>query len=78
MFLWRNKKNYLPDTLSYIELWVYFLPIIYQVEPNLVLTLVQLNADMPCFWSGSTLFDIKYIMWICSNNLDQVIWLANN
>ena len=26
-------------------------------------------------WSGSTLF---VIMWICINNLDQTIWLANN
>ena len=55
-----------------------------------LLTLVLLNADLPCFtncvdpdqlasleanWSGSALFAI---MWIYSNNPDQVIWLAEN
>ena len=55
-----------------------------------ILTFVLQKLDMPCFckrvdpdqlasqedsWSESVLF---VIMWICSNNLDQVIWLAEN
>ena len=55
-----------------------------------MLTLVLLNQDMPAFansvdpdqlaseeanWSGSALFAI---MWICINNMDQVVWLVEN
>ena len=36
----------------------------------------QLVSSKP-YWSGSALFVIQY-MWICINNLNQVIWLADN
>ena len=55
------------------------------------LTLVLLNPDLSCLykqctnqlaseeanWSGSLLFAIKYVN-IYINNMDQVIWLAEN
>ena len=61
-----------------------------EIIPSMLsLVLILLNPDMPTAfansadsdqltsidanWSGSALF---VIMWICINNLDQVIWLA--
>ena len=49
------------------------------VEPRYALPLQIVEPDQLASeetnWSGPALF---VIMWICINNLDQVIWLAEN
>ena len=55
------------------------------------LTLVLLNPDIPClckqstsrsadFWRSQLIWicTVSFSMWICINNLDDVIWLADN
>ena len=53
------------------------------------LALVLLNLIMPClckqfssrsvsFWTDMDLLCLSFNMWISNNNLDQVIWSANN
>ena len=56
-----------------------------------ILTLVMLNLDMHClckqcrsrsvgFWRSQLIwiFSLPFSMWICINNLNEAIWLAEN
>ena len=60
-------------------------PMMSQLLKTTLLTLVLLNPDIPCLCkqcrSRSTDLDLHclpFSMWIYVNNLDQVIWLAEN
>ena len=50
--------------------------LIYGFNPDLAKPGYILTLQTEANWSGSALFVIKYMKFI--NNLDQVIWLAEN